>query len=168
MRAPLRDLKPMQLLWFIGVSNLTATLAVAVLAVKSWHLSEDQHLPPNVRSFGIATIFISLAAAFVAEWAIQRGLRSNAWTEDALARPRRYLSHPALTILIVVMVVFLSLIFSVSPHINGALYSLFLSLPLSLIRMSTVLKNPEETRTGFPSGSALYPAKPLQSDQWGS
>jgi len=158
-------LKPMQLVWFICISNMTATLAVVGSALKAWHLPENR-LPPDVRSFGIATISISVAAALVAEWTFQRRVRSNAWTDELLAWPRKCLFHPVLITFIATMIVLSILSFIVAPLRNSSLGILFLCLPLSLIRMSTPLK-PKETRTEVSSGSALYPAKPLQSDQWG-
>jgi len=127
MRSPLRDLKPMQLLWFIGILNLIATLAVVMLAVKSWHLPENQHLPAVIKSFGLAVIFLSLAMSITVEWLFQRRLRSGTWTDAMLARSRRYMSHPALTVFAVTMFLFSFLIFIVSPHLNGALFP---SLPV--------------------------------------
>jgi hypothetical protein len=166
MRPLLRILKPSQLLWITVVSNGTITLTGGLLAAKSWHLTADQHLSENVRFFGIATIFLSYVAALATEFALLRGIRSRVWTDAQLSTPRRLFSHAALPISIGITVVIAITYFIVAPLRNSTLGVFFLAVPLSLGRMSNALR-PKETVTELSSGLALYPTKPLHSDQWG-
>ncbi|RZU43500.1 hypothetical protein [Edaphobacter modestus] len=56
--------------------------------------------------------------------------------------------------------------FIVSPLNHAPLGTLFFTFPLSLARMSHLLKSPDPIRDSSLQ-SALYTAKPLQSEQWG-
>jgi hypothetical protein len=166
MRSLLRAFQPSQLLWATALSNTAVTLTVVLLAVRSWHLPQGQHLPANIRILGFFAIFFFLAVAFTTESALQRGMRSGLWTEAMLSSPRRLLSSPAVPIFTAVMFVASILYFIVSPLNHAPLGTLFFTFPPSLIRMSQFFKSPDPIRDSSLQ-SAFYPAKPLQSDQWG-
>ena len=140
-------LKPMQLLWFIGVSNFVAATVVVVLAALSWHLQEDQHLPHWFRVFSTTALFF-MAAALAGECLLWWGIRSGDWTNSALARPRRYVAHPAVLVAFVTMVLLSIVYFIVAPPRHSFLGVLLLNISTNLLRTKTYL-TPKDTRTGF-------------------
>jgi hypothetical protein len=162
-------LKPIHLLWFIVISNIGVTAVAVLMAAQSWHLRSDQRLPANVRRIDISIIVIFLVVVFAGEWLFQRRLRSGAWTDEELARPRRYLSHPAVTISTFAMMILAITIVSFWPLVNGSLFFLFMCLPLSMSQLNMALGPTGTTPELFSSlpTSSLYPAKPIQSDEWG-
>lgn len=130
----------MQLVWFICISNLVATLTAVLLAVKLWHLPEDQHLPVGMRFFGIALVFVSLAASLTAEWILQRGIRSNIWLEALLERPRQILSNRLLIGFVATTIILSFLCFIGSPVKHSTTGILLLSISTNWLRLGTILK----------------------------
>ena len=162
-------LKPIQLLWFIGISNVLVTVAVIVMAVQSRHLPESQHLPASIKTPCVTIMAVFLAAGFLGEWLLQRGVRSGAWPSDFLDSARSLLKHPAVKALIGALWVFVILYFFLAPARWLSYFALYICLPLSLSRVSMTLKPKEAEFTSSELfGSALYPAKPLRSDQRGN
>lgn len=156
----------MQLLWFIVISNIAVTAADVVMALQSWHLPPNQHLPASIKTPCITVMAVFLASGLFGEWLLARGVRSEAWPSASLDSSRRLIAHPAVKALPGVMLISAILYFIASP-INGLnSFFLFMCLPLSLSRVSTTLqrKTPESTSSGV-FGSTL--GNPLQSDQWG-
>lgn len=157
----------MQLLWIIGIANAVSMLAVVALSVLAWRLPEDQSLPWRAKLVSLSTIFLALAVSLLAESALQRGSRSSIWPDSLLATPRKILSHPLLFIVITVMGIASIAAFCVLPLHSASLGTLFLAVPLSLSRINFALNSKSgETFSSLSAGSALYPAKPLHSDQW--
>ncbi|WP_035350373.1 hypothetical protein [Edaphobacter aggregans] len=163
-------LKPMQLLWFIGISNIAVTVAVIAMAVQSWHQPEGQRLSASIKTPCVTVIAVSLAAGFLGEWLLQRGVRSGAWSSAFLDLPRRLLAHPVVKTLSVAIGIFAILYFFAHPVRWLSFYALFMCLPLSLSRISMTLRPKETTEFSSSelSGSDLHPAKPIQSDHWGN
>ncbi|MBS1822421.1 MAG: hypothetical protein JST61_10675 [Acidobacteria bacterium] len=144
-------LKPMQLVSFICISNLVATLTVVVLAAKLWHLPEDQHLPAGMRFFGIAIAFVALAASLAVEWTLQRGIRSNIWLEALLERPRQILSNRPLVVLAATTIVLSFLCFISLPLKHSTTGILLLSISTNWLRLGTILKPKQPALSISPS-----------------
>jgi hypothetical protein len=111
---------------------------------------------------------IFFVAGLCGKWLLARRVRSGAWPSASLESSRRLVSNPVVKAIPGMMFLFAILYFIASP-INGLLsFFLFMCLPLSLTRLATTLKLKETDFTSTElSGSALHPAKPLRSNQWG-
>jgi len=112
-------------------------------------------------------IGLSLVGSVTAENVLQRGIRFHVWPDSLLVAPRRLLSHPALVVITTLLMAGTLLLFVILPF-SGPLGTLLLALPLSLSRARFSLDPPSADPLSTIPRSALYPASPLHSDQWGN
>jgi ABC-type branched-subunit amino acid transport system permease subunit len=167
MRSRLQRWKPAQLLWVIGIANLASALAVLVVVALSLHLTEGQRLPLQVKIPAFLAIGVSYTASLIAESAVQRGIRYHLWPDSLLAPPRKLLSHPAVAVITAIMMTGTLILIIILPLRNTPLGTLFLILPLSFSRVNYSLNPPSADPLSTITPSALYPSKPLHSNQWG-
>lgn len=168
MTSRLQRLKPAQLIWVVGIANLASAFAVLMLAALSWHLSDGQHLPAQIRIPVFFIFGLSYAASLIAESAVRRGIRFHIWPDSLLAPPRRFLSHPARTVITNLLMVGTLILFIVLPLRNAPLCTLLLMLPLSFSRINFSLDPPPVDPLSTIPRLDLYPTKPLHSDRWGN
>jgi len=168
MTSRLQRLKPAQLLWIVGIANLASGLAVLLVVALSWHLPEDQRLPLQVKIPAFLAIGLSLVGSVTAENVLQRGIRSRVWPDSLLAAPRGLLSHPARAVITTLMMAGTLILFIILPLRSTPLGTLFMMLPLNLSRIRYSLDPPSADPLSTIPRSALYPASPLHSDQWGN
>jgi hypothetical protein len=155
---------PAQLLWIIAVANALIVSGIAGILVMSWQLPEGLRLPWTAKLPWLALLSPGFIAGILAEVALQRGVAHKQWPEALLATPRKLLEHPAVSVLgwSLIVASFAAIVFSRGHHVSGA-WS-FLIPQLSIARVQFSLRSPANAD----DSSLIYPAKPLQSENWGA
>jgi hypothetical protein len=163
MKPLLRSWSPLQLLGLVGVSNAIATVTVFTLAIEKWH-SHNHPIHPSIIVPGIL-VFLAIIGGFLAESALQNGIKFDLWSDAQWAMPSKLVSHPIIWVWIGVMAAF---IFTggISHIGDSGFVTLVLPAQLSLIRVSSIVQNRKRTEENL-SSLNLSATRSLRSDNWG-
>jgi Na+/proline symporter len=163
MKPLLRSWSPLQLLWLIGISNAIATVTVFTLAIEKWH-SHGHPTHPSVILPGIL-VFLAIVGSFLAESALQNGIKSDLWSDAQWAMPRKLVRHPVIWAWIGALAAFI-LVYGISHLGSSGLGTFILPAELSLIRVSSIVQNRKRTEENL-SSLNLSATRSLRSDNWG-
>jgi len=161
MKPLLRSWSPLQLLRLVGISNAIATVTVFTLAIEKWH----PHGHPMRFLPGFVLVISAFVGSFMAESALQNGIKSDLWSDAQWAMPRKLVRHPVIWVWIGVLAAFI-LAYGISHLESSALGTLILPAELSLIRVSSIVQNRNRTGENL-SSLNLSATRSLRSDNWG-
>ena len=165
MKRLFHERSPSQILWMIAASNVLIAVGFAVPTAMAWHLSSNQRLPFSLKLPWLIVILVGIVGSLLGEVTFSKGVKTDRWPEESLVQPRTVLKHPAMSTLQWALLIagLLTAIFS-RTHTFG-LYWIFWATCQSLARVRMNLDRRVEPSSS--SGNALFPAKPLRSNQWG-
>jgi hypothetical protein len=103
MKPLLRSWSPLQLLRLVGISNAIATVTVFTLAIEKWH----PHGHPMRFLPGFVLVISAFVGSFMAESALQNGIKSDLWSDAQWAMPRKLVRHPVIWVWIGVLAAFI-------------------------------------------------------------
>jgi hypothetical protein len=155
----------MQLVWISVASNALIALCFGAFFILSLRLPQDLRIPFSQKLPWLTLLLVGVIGDVLAESALRKGIAAERWPESLLVAPRKLLEHPVFPILgwSLILASFAVLVFSRGQHIAGYWFFLAPQMGLNRIQMSLRAQNKVEANSGL-----LYPAKPLQSEQWGT
>jgi hypothetical protein len=154
----------MQLVLISVASNALVALCFGAFFLLSLRLPQDVRIPFFHKLPWLVLLLLGILGDVVAGLALRKGIATERWPESLLIAPRKLAEHPVFSALGWLMIVasFAVIVFSRGQHIAGAWFFLAPQMGLSRIRMSLREQNKVPA-----TSQLLYPAKPLQSEQWG-
>ena len=144
--------------------KLSHRIRFVAIFVMSWQLPEGLRLSWTAKLPWLAVLMLGVIASMFAETALQRGVAHELWPEALLATPRKLLQHPAVSVVgwSLIAASFAAIAFSHGHHVSGAWFFLIPQLSIARVRLSL------RERPKTDDSSLIYPAKPLQSENWGT
>jgi hypothetical protein len=154
----------MQLVWISIAFNVLVALCFGMFFMLSLRLPQDLRMPFSQKLPWLILLLLGIIGDALAGSALRKGIATERWPESLLMAPRKLLEHPAISVLgwSLIAASFAVMVFSRGQHIAG--YYFFLAPQMSLNRLRISLRPPSKAA----SSGMLYPAKPLQSEQWGT
>jgi hypothetical protein len=155
----------MQLVWISVASNALIALCLGIFFMLSLRLPQDVRIPFLQKLPWLILLLLGVIGDVLAESALRKGIAAERWPESLLLAPRKLLEQPVFSVLgwSLIVASFAVLVFSRGQHIAGYWFFLAPQMGLSRVRMSLRPQNKAAANSGL-----LYPAKPLQSEQWGT
>jgi hypothetical protein len=164
MKPLLQRRTPMQLVWLAVASNALIALCFGIFFVLSLRL-QDARIPFAQKLPWLILLAFGLVGSVLAETSLRKGIATNRWSGTLLTAPRNLVARPVFSVLCWSLIVasFALVIFSRGQHAGGTVF--FLAPQMGLARLRMLLQPPADAA----ANSVLsYPAKPLQSELWGT
>jgi hypothetical protein len=154
----------MQLVWISFAANALIALCFGAFFVLSLRLPQNMRSPFTQKLPLLILLLLAFIGDMLAESALRKGVANERWPEALLVAPKKLVEHPAISVLgwSLIAASFAVMVFSRGQHIAG--YYFFLAPQMSLNRLRISLRPPSKAA----SSGILYPAKPLQSEHWGT
>jgi hypothetical protein len=155
----------MQLVWISIAFNVLVALCFGMFFMLSLRLPQNMRSPFTQKLPWLILLLLGVIGDALAGSALRKGIATERWPESLLVAPRKLLEHPVFPILSCSLFVasLTVAVFSRGQHIAGSWF--FLTPAMGLIRVGMPLRPQNKVAA---SSGLLYPAKPLQSEQWGT
>jgi hypothetical protein len=161
----LQSRTPAQLLWIVAVANVLMISSFAIPLIQSWRLPEEHSLSLAAKLTFLTIYGTWLIGGLLAGSVLRKGITRNQWPEALLATPRKLLEHPAISALCWALIVaaFAAMVFSRGSHLSGFWPVLIVQTSITNTRLAL-----RKQAKADESGGLLHPARPLQSENWGT
>ncbi len=165
MRPWLQTRTPAQLLWLAIALNIL--VSAGFLGLGLLHRHNGPQLTFNLLlGSTFAIIVIGTLASLFIEQEMKNGIAAERWPDYTIERLRKFLAHPAFTVLRLVLFVAAILCIVVTFPRNSIWFWAIFWPELSISRIRG-LAHPERPGTSNRLFSPDEPPKPLHSDHWG-
>ena len=165
MKPLLQSRTPMQLVWLGVASNALIVLCAGVFFVVSSRLPQGARIPFQQKLPWLALIAFGLVGSVLAETSLRKGIATNRWSNTLLVAPGNLVARPVFSVLCWSLIVapFALVIFSRGQHFGGTVF--LLAPQMGLTRLRLLLQPPADAAA---NSGLSHPAKPLQSEHWGT